>query len=126
MLRSAIIPVQITRLKGLEIIQNEDVLAAEEPLEIRMVFGPANCREQKSISITMRTPGNDFELAAGFLFTEGIIENALQINSVKHCNGLNENVVKVELLEGIALDMSKLNRNFLYYIQLWRLWQIIN
>jgi FdhD protein len=60
----------------------------------------------------MRTPGNDFELAVGFLFTEGIIENIGQVASIKHCNGLHENVVRVELIDGLELDMSKLERNF--------------
>jgi len=45
----------------------DDVVSVEEPLEIRVVFGPENRRRSKSLSITMRTPGNDIELAAGFL-----------------------------------------------------------
>ncbi len=51
-----------------------DLLAAEEPLEIRLGFSGASGRMQQSISVTMRTPGNDFELATGFLFTEGMIK----------------------------------------------------
>lgn len=89
-----------------------DMLAAEEPLEIRIGFGDTEQRIQKSISVTMRTPGNDFELATGFLFTEGIIKSAAEIISIKHCNGLNENVVRVELKEGVAVEMNKLERNF--------------
>ncbi len=88
------------------------MLAAEEPLEIRIVFGDKDQRIQKSISVTMRTPGNDFELATGFLFTEGIIKDAEDITAIKHCNGLNENVVRVELKEDVAVEMNKLERNF--------------
>jgi len=48
----------------------EDSLAIEEPLEIQLTYGPAGARQTRSISVTMRTPGNDFDLAAGFLMTE--------------------------------------------------------
>ena len=89
-----------------------DFLATEEPLEIRLVFGPAANRQQQSISITMRTPGEDFELATGFLFTEGIIKNADEISTIKYCGGLNKNIVRVELKEYVFVNISKLERNF--------------
>ena len=53
----------------------DDVLAVEEPLEIRLSYLKDNERVVKNVSVTMRTPGNDAELAAGFLFTEGIIKS---------------------------------------------------
>lgn len=112
MSRSSSHPIEIVKVNDLGVTSENDMLAAEEPLEIRLVFGNETDRNQKSISITMRTPGNDFELAAGFLFTEGIIANFQDIESVKHCNGLNENVVKVELKPGLLFDMKKLERNF--------------
>jgi FdhD protein len=92
-------------------------LAAEEPLEIRIGYGKNNQRFQKSISVTMRTPGNDFELALGFLFTEGIIDSYNQILSIKYCNSIgtnenNQNIVRVELLESVNFDFGKLQRNF--------------
>ncbi len=112
MSRSSALPIEIIKVNDAVAYHANDMLAAEEPLEIRIGFGEANQRTQKSISVTMRTPGSDFELANGFLFTEGIIKNAEDIISIKHCNGLNENVVRVELKEGVAVEMNKLERNF--------------
>src|ERR1700709_1171546 len=62
-----------------------DAIAIEEPLEIRLGHGPANDRKVQNVSVTMRTPGNDAELAAGFLFTEGIVKNIEDIIAVEHC-----------------------------------------
>jgi FdhD protein len=95
----------------------DDLLAIEEPLEIRLGFGPANQREQKSLSVTMRTPGHDYELAAGFLFTEGIIQSFSEIESIKYCvdTGKKEekdNVVRVELKPEVIIDFEKLQRHF--------------
>ena len=61
----------------------EDLLAVEEPLEIRLRYGPGDAPVDKNISVTMRTPGNDEELALGFLFTEGIIRDINQVSEVK-------------------------------------------
>ena len=90
----------------------EDMLAVEEPLEIQIKYGSVNNRLQKSISITMRTPGNDVELAVGFLFTEGIIQSADQIQKVGHVPFSQENVICVEITPGIDLDLQKLERHF--------------
>src|SRR5580658_3359189 len=60
----------------------EESLAVEEPLEIRIVYGAPGDRRTKSISVTMRTPGNDAELAAGFLFTEGVIRDVDDIDRI--------------------------------------------
>jgi FdhD protein len=87
----------------------DDVLAAEEPLEIRLNYGPADARVQKNISVTMRTPGNDTELAVGFLYTEGIIKNYSQ---VKGAFLVPDNIVQVVLKDDVELDLSKLERNF--------------
>ena len=60
----------------------------------------------------MRTPGNDEELATGFLFTEGIIKNVHDITGVKHCDNSDENVVEVELKPGVSFNLKNLDRNF--------------
>jgi FdhD protein len=99
-----------------------DVLAIEEPLEIRLDFERKGVRQQKSISITMRTPGHDFELAAGFLFTEGIVTHARDISKISHCgpkrvgeietDGSATNVIKVQLAETASFDFKSLERHF--------------
>jgi FdhD protein len=94
-----------------------DVLAVEEPLEIRLDFDENGTRKQKSISITMRTPGNDFELAAGFLFTEGILAHAKDISDIAYCGPAlpalgHSNVLKVTLAQNEGLNLKSLERHF--------------
>ncbi|MFN4082938.1 MAG: formate dehydrogenase accessory sulfurtransferase FdhD [Bacteroidia bacterium] len=96
---------------------SNDLLAVEEPLEIRLGFGKTQNRQQKSIAVTMRTPGNDFELALGFLITEGIINSIDDVISIKYCTEKNlieqhENIVRVELKPEIKIDFDRLNRHF--------------
>lgn len=117
MSKPSVSQVSIARINGSEISHTVDLLASEEPLEIRIGYGPAQNREQKNISVTMRTPGNDFELAAGFLYTEGIIHSFDDIYKIQYCTELNtlenkENIVRVELHEKVKIDLSKLQRNF--------------
>jgi len=109
---SSSLSIEIIKVKQDTSLKAFDLLASEEPMEIKIVFGRATERIQKSISVTMRTPGNDFELAAGFLFTEGIIKNAGDIKTIKYCNGSNENAVKIEMKDDIAIELNKLERNF--------------
>ncbi len=94
-----------------------DLVAWEEPLEIRIGFGNEQNRQQKSIAVTMRTPtGHDFELALGFLYTEGIIVSFDDILSIRYCvdagRQAQENIVRVELKPNIEADLSKIERNF--------------
>ncbi|MDQ6787825.1 MAG: formate dehydrogenase accessory sulfurtransferase FdhD [Acidobacteriota bacterium] len=95
----------------------QDSLAVEEPLEIRVGFVENGRMTHKSISITMRTPGDDFELAAGFLFTEGIIKSADQINKIRHCGvpakkGGLQNTARVDLRADVEIDFKRLERHF--------------
>ena len=95
----------------------DDAIAVEEPLEIRLAYSrPDGKRGERSISITMRTPGNDEELAAGFLFTEGIVHDAADIVRIgpygaPATNGLI-NVVRVSLAESVDVDLDRLERHF--------------
>ncbi len=94
-----------------------DVLAVEQPLEIRIVFGPEDQRKSKSLSVTMRTPGQDFELAAGFLLSENIVRSPEQILSLKHVGPAptgeaHGNTLMVELAFDLPVKMEKLQRHF--------------
>ena len=84
-----------------------DSLVGEEPLQIRLGKRP--------LTVTMRTPGDDFELAAGFLFSEGIIHSAKEVASLRFANGSgsNQNVVDVELKRHKTLNSMRIRRNFL-------------
>src|SRR5437868_10817048 len=117
MLKSPVASSAVKKINAGILTDADDLLAAEEPLEIRLGFGGERNREQKSISVTMRTPGNDFELAIGFLFTEGIIKRMKDVSQIHHCTDLNlgenlENIVRVELKTGVEFDLNKLQRNF--------------
>lgn len=86
--------------------RHQDRLAAEEPLEIRI--------DSKPLTVTMRTPGNDEELAAGFLWTEGIIDSPSQIaeiRRVKPDGAPHDNVISVEIADR-SFDPGDLQRNF--------------
>lgn len=88
-----------------------DQLATEEPLEIRIDYMAVSKRVQQSISVTMRTPGNDEELAIGFLYTEGIISSLADIIDTKHTNS-NKNIVLVSLHDHVSVAINMLERNF--------------
>ncbi len=94
-----------------------DVVTIEEPLEIRLSYHDGTERVEQSISITMRTPGNDAELAVGFLAGEGIVATASDVNVVEPCGppspdkGIH-NVVRVELADHVAVDPGGLLRHF--------------
>jgi FdhD protein len=91
-----------------------DTLAVEEPLEIRLGYKENGKIKHQAVSITMRTPENDFELAAGFLFTEGILHSKNQIEAIKHCGRFpnNQNTVRLDLTPETAIDFKRLERNF--------------
>jgi FdhD protein len=92
------------------VVRKDDYLAAEEPLEIRIGEQP--------LSVTMRTPGHDLELAAGFLFTEGLIQNRDQIIAIENVEPVTEdgvkrgNVIQAELAEEARPDFAKMRRHF--------------
>lgn len=109
--------VDISRFTGNSHTRHSDRVAVEEPLEIRLGYSTSDGRATRSVSITMRTPGNDFELAAGFLFGESIISRSSQIASIEECGAPapdsgNRNVVRVELAAGVDVDIGRLQRHF--------------
>ncbi|MEH1905862.1 MAG: formate dehydrogenase accessory sulfurtransferase FdhD [Nostoc sp.] len=85
-----------------------DHLTTEEPLEIRLV--PL----QKTVAVTMRTPGADFELAAGFLYSEGVVSRREDIRRISYCvdGEQRHNIVNVELRDGLIPDLQPLERHF--------------
>src|SRR5690348_6632729 len=106
----------ITTVTGSTSKRRNDVVAVEEPLEVRVV---AN-REHHSIAVTMRTPGEDFELAAGFLYSEGVIRKREEIAQISYCvrkggavatTEQQYNIVNVYLAPGTAFDPTRFTRN---------------
>ena len=127
--------IEVERFDGASSAIAQDSIAVEEPLEIRIVHGRSDSRLNKSISVTMRTPGNDAELAVGFLLTEGVIHDVGDLRSVRSGasgsgdrvlsggseDGRNRidlsargapNVVTVELMPEIGIPTATLERNF--------------
>jgi FdhD protein len=130
--------IAIEKVSGETSSTAQDSVAIEEPLEIQLAYGPEEARKVKSITVTMRTPGNDSELAAGFLLTEGVIRDAADIasviNSLEVSSGNDQaedhdealateaesilprssrmNVVRVELASAVVVNLSTLERNF--------------
>jgi len=110
-------PLSIIRYNHKGLSSADDLVVVEEPMEIRLGYGPIDVREEEAIAITMRTPGNDFELAVGFLFSEGILRDKDDILSVKYCfsgsKGQKEkNSVRVDLLPNCIPDLNMQKRNF--------------
>lgn len=112
--------VTLQRFNGTDFLADQpDLLAVEEPLEIRLGFGPRQNRQQRGLAVTMRTPGvgsaeHDQELALGFLFTEGIIHHRGDVLSCRHCvqdSAKQGNVMRVELAESVVVDWARLERN---------------
>jgi FdhD protein len=99
-------PTRLTRvdvgIDGTSSREADDVLVVEEPLEIRL--------GDKPVSVTLRTPGDDFDLAAGFLFTESILHSNDEVASIRHWGSAN--VVRVALNDGIKVDLQRLQRHF--------------
>jgi FdhD protein len=135
----SVVETTIGRVQGRALQTKQDNLAVEEPLEIQLGYGDAGSRQVKSISITMRTPGHDFELAAGFLMTERVVGDANDIDHVWRVAGSGSeephntkasaippessgqtalpysslrNTVRVELVPGVEVSLSTLERNF--------------
>ncbi|MGS2641758.1 formate dehydrogenase accessory sulfurtransferase FdhD [Streptosporangium sp. LJ11] len=101
---------RVLRLREAAAAHRVDVLAAEEPLEIRL--------DGRPLTITMRTPGDDFDLAAGFLVSEGVVTSAEEVTAIRYCAGATAdgantyNVLDVRLAAGTSPPATSLERNF--------------
>ena len=117
MLKPTVQSLPVKKFKNNNLQIADDLLTVEEPLEIRLSFGSNGSRKQKSISVTMRTPGHDFELALGFLYTEAVVHDKNEILGIRYCEKEqgrpgDQNLVLVELHEKVIPDVEKLERNF--------------
>jgi FdhD protein len=96
---------------------SEDPVAVEEPLEFRIRVGGLENRKTRSLAVTMRTPGNDFELGVGFLVSEGIVHTPDEIQAVSFqppflTSDSESNIVEIELDPTKQIELSKLQRHF--------------
>jgi FdhD protein len=130
-----VVKVSVEKFVGVDPQSAIDTLAVEEPLEIQLAHGPADARQVKSISVTMRTPGHDFELAAGFLLSEGVIRDSADLVRIEHVvvdsasvesrhpDGSQKsatippyrpvrNIVRLELSPDVRVNLATLERNF--------------
>ena len=108
---------EIIRISGPRADACEDQLALEEPLEIQLASGAEGSRHWKTVAITMRTPGHDRELAAGFLVGEGLLKSLDQVEAVYSLGARqaelgSQHQVRVTLKAGVKLDLDRLQRNF--------------
>jgi len=109
-------PFPIIRSIQSDKISEMDILAEEAPLEIRLIFGQNEARVEKSLAVTMRTPGDDIALTYGFLFTEGMINATTEIMEIRHCEQTPPeavgNVIKVWMNPEWKLPDKSMERNF--------------
>lgn len=114
--RGGVRAVTITKRKGSDVSRARDALAVEEPLEIRLAWRDADgSRRVEPLTVTMRTPGDDFDLVAGFLHAEGVIGRPADLLEMTYCRGGEEqeyNVIEARLGPGIVPDMRPLERSF--------------
>jgi FdhD protein len=108
---------EIIRISAAGAQTSVDQLAVEEPLEIQIASGPEGARQWKTVAITMRTPGHDRELAAGFLIGEGLLRSLDQVEAVHSLGPRDEergwqNRVRVTLRPRVEFDLHRLERNF--------------
>jgi FdhD protein len=113
-----VVDVAMQRVAGTARVPGRDCLAVEEPLEIRLEYGHGPERTKRTLTVTMRTPGSDVELAVGFLFAEGLIRHRRDVVQAESCGlpagplGLR-NRVRVELAPDVKVAAALLERNFM-------------
>jgi len=109
---------EIDRFENKQYSTVDDTLSIEEALQIRIEHTVEGVRINEALSLTMRTPGDDFELAAGLLYSEGILDDRDQIIDINYCGEKSEgnayhNTVTVNIEPSYTLDLEKSQRRFL-------------
>jgi FdhD protein len=109
-------PVASTKVERIERERREvcsDLVAVEEPLQIILEYGEAHRRRETPLAMTMRTPGHDHDLVAGFLYAEGVVAGVSDLLSVRHCarSETPHNVVRAVLRENVVVPSRLLERN---------------
>lgn len=97
-------------------VSRRDTVAVEEPMEVRLSWLDASgARRSESVAVTMRTPGDDFDLVAGFLHGEGLLDRPERLQEITYCSGDEAqayNVLEARLRPGLVVDVERLRRNF--------------
>jgi len=107
----------VQRVSGAGLTRATDLLAVEAPLEISLGHGPDGQRQTHSLAVTMRTPGHDAELVAGFLLSEGIVQSPADLLSIEHHADPRRpeergNVIRAELAPAVKVEFDRLERHF--------------
>jgi FdhD protein len=107
----------VQRVSGAAATPAIDLLAVEAPLEISLGYGPTEQRQTHTLAVTMRTPGHDAELVAGFLLSEGIVHQPADIIGIEHHADPRRpkergNVIQAELAPDVVLELGRLERHF--------------
>lgn len=107
----AVLASPVVRVRQGQVLpQEEDTLAVEEPLEICLAWNEKGIAQHAVLTVTMRTPGNDRELVAGLLWSEGIVREPAQLVGLEKSD--NPNSVTAHLAPGHQLDMKRYQRHF--------------
>ena len=104
--------IDVNRFAGKSSRNRRDAVAVEEPLEIRLTTPQG---DEHQVAVTMRTPGDDFDLTVGFLFSEGLIQRRSDVLDLRYCTNVDVqeyNVMTVQLSEGASFNPTDLTRNF--------------
>ena len=100
--------ITVVGIDGTTSAEKLDAIAVEEPLAIHLAFGPIRERRRITLSVTMRTPGNDADLAAGLLVSEGVVKDQDEVLGIEA--GTIQNTIRVELHPDVPVDLVRLER----------------
>ncbi len=113
MARTPVVSKKVERIEHERRAQTSDLIAVEEPLQIILEHGDAHARKETPLAMTMRTPGHDRDLVAGFLYGEGVIAGIDDLIDLRHCvrSDTPENVMRAILHERVLVPSRLLERN---------------